>query len=206
MWTAIPSTLWVLLVAIVLYCLRSSLLELIEQLIARVRAGASLKFGSVEVGEIRIAQNFVPSPAISSSVPESAVQSGGVALEPLAEDLARAREFYYFQSRRIMLVHRLFRSAKPGQVYDVLIYLVPHSGGSLIEVVSVDYFLGRYWGNLVFNSLDRSRGFQIMTAAYGSFLCGARVRFNDGTHCDVFRYIDFEMGAFAPMLVDKGED
>lgn len=205
MWVAVPSILWVLLAATIIYWLRSPLLELIEHLIDRVRAGAALKFGSVEVGAIRTAQDVVPAPAVTSSVPESGFPAGvGSGLLPsIAIDLASIREQYYVQSRRIMLVHRLYRSTKPNQVYDILIYLVPHPDGSLIEVVSVEYFFGRYWGNHVLTSTDRSRGFPILTAAYGSFLCQARLHFNDNIQFDVFRYIDFEMGAYAPVLADK---
>lgn len=113
------------------------------------------------------------------------------------------RQRHYDDTRRIMLVHRLFRSSKQGQVYDVLIYLTPQGRGSLIEVSKVEYFFGRYWGNQIFTSNDRSRGFPILTSAYGTFLCCARITFNDGERLTLFRYIDFEMGAYAPVLLSK---
>jgi hypothetical protein len=35
------------------------------------------------------------------------------------------REKYYADSKRVMLVHKLWPSTEKGQVYDVLIYVVP---------------------------------------------------------------------------------
>lgn len=97
-----------------------------------------------------------------------------------------------------MLVHRLYRSREERQLYDLVIYVTAHKEASLAGVKCVEYFLGRYWGNKVFPSTDRSRGFAIATAAYGPVLCSAEVFFNDGTSVMLHRYIDFEMGAWAP--------
>jgi hypothetical protein len=112
-----------------------------------------------------------------------------------------ARDQFKESSRHLMLVHRLFLSTKPGQIYDALIYVVPTRSGSLAGVTHVDYFFGRYWGNKIFPSTDRSRGFPILTSAYGAFLCCAKVHMNDDSTALLFRYIDFEMGAYAPLLV-----
>jgi len=84
-----------------------------------------------------------------------------------------------------------------GQLYDILIYVIPHKS-SLAGVISVEYFFGTYWGNKIFPSHDRSRGFPIFTSAYGAFLCTAKVLFNDGTFVVISRYIDFEMGSCVP--------
>ena len=100
-----------------------------------------------------------------------------------------------------MLVHRLYRSREAGQLYDVVIYIVPHKEASLAGISRVEYFLGWYWGNKIFPSSDRSRGFAISTAAYGPMLCTAELFFNDGTSVILHRYIDFEMGVYAPAPV-----
>lgn len=203
MWPAIPSILWVLLAAIVLYRLRSLIVELIVQLIARIRGGSALKIFNFEVGAVRVEQNkAAAAPLVGSwsGGSESVAPNPAITtpVDPVALNFAVERETYYRNSRRIMLVHTLFRSKRPKQLYDVLIYLVPHPDGSLIEVTGVKYFFGRYWANQVFESLDRSRGYSVVTSAYGSFLCQARVSFNDGSSYDLYRYIDFEMGAYAP--------
>jgi hypothetical protein len=113
----------------------------------------------------------------------------------------RERQNYREKNRDIMLVHRLYRSREDGQLYDLTIYIVPHKEASLIGVTRVEYFLGSYWGNKIFPSSDRSRGFAIATAAYGPVLCTAQVFFNDGSSVMLHRYIDFEMGASAPALM-----
>jgi hypothetical protein len=210
-WTALPSILWVGLLVVVLFLLYKPLSELISQFILRVRAGAPMKIGYVEFGAIQTEQHHAPTiVSSSSSAPESEYDAEGAdpanAMTPAAWELNHARENFYDETRRVMLVHRLFRSTKPGQVYDVLIYLVPRDNVTLVAVTGVEYFFGRYWGNKVFESYDRSRGFPILTSAYGTFLCCARVSFNDGYKQLLFRYIDFEMGAYAPVLVSNNED
>jgi hypothetical protein len=210
-WTAIPTLLWVGLIVTVLCLLWKPLSELIIHLVARIRAGAPMKIGSVEFGALRTEQHHVPSPTGESSsapeYPESGAPYGP--MDPLsksASELTAARTKYYQETRRIMLVHRLFRSGRPDQVYDVLIYLLPHGQANLVEVAGVEYFFGRYWANKIFESSDRSRGFPILTSAYGTFLCCARVRFNDGSVEDLFRYVDFEMGAYAPLLTSNDDE
>jgi hypothetical protein len=210
-WTALPSILWVSLLIIILLVLYKPISELISQFIIRVRAGAPMRIGYVEFGAVQTEQAHTASSISSSSAPESAyspesAHPAGEGMSPEAMDLNYARESFKEETRRIMLVHRLFRSTKQGQVYDVLIYLVPREGETLVAVSGVEYFFGRYWKNQIFQSYDRSRGFPILTSAYGTFLCCARVSFNDGYQQTLFRYIDFEMGAYAPVLVKKNEE
>jgi hypothetical protein len=91
-------------------------------------------------------------------------------------------------------------SIKPEQVYDILIYLVPHpsSDASLAGVKRVEYYFGKSWGRNIFASDDRAHGFAISTSAYGAFMCTAEIFFSDGETVMVSRYIDFEMGALGP--------
>jgi hypothetical protein len=110
----------------------------------------------------------------------------------------RERRAYRQKARDVMLVHRLYKSREAGQLYDLVIYIVPDKEASLAGVTRVEYFLGIYWGNKIFPSVDRSRGFAIATAAYGPLLCTAEVFFNDETSVILHRYIDFEMGISAP--------
>jgi hypothetical protein len=212
-WTALPTILWVTLITITLLWLRRSVSELIGHLITRIRAGAPMKIGAVEFGALRTEQLHMPAPTGESSaapggcsMPLEAIVVGGPPMSPEASNLTAARQAYYADTNRIMIAHRLFRSTQKGQVYDVLIYLVPHYGASLVQVSEVKYFFGRYWNNEVFPSWDRAHGYPILTSAYGTFLCCALVRFNDGSERTLFRYIDFEMGAYAPVLVNRDTD
>jgi hypothetical protein len=95
-----------------------------------------------------------------------------------------------------MLVHRVVVSNKPDQLYDILIYLTPHppSNATLVGVTKVEYYFGKSWGQSIFTSVDRARGFAISTSAYGPFMCTAEIHFSDGDVAIVARYIDFEMG------------
>jgi len=211
-WSAVPSILWIIFALAVLLKFRRQIDKLIDLVIERVRLGASMKIWAVELGAVQhVSQMHTPSAPVGLSAhpenyrPEAISGSGENVIEnrPLSPEaffLNDERKAYYRQTHKIMLVHRLFRSTKPDQVYDVLIYLIPHGKASLVEVTNVKYFLGRYWGNEVFSSNDRSQGFPILTSAYGTFLCCAQVAFNDGTTQTLYRYIDFETGATAPIL------
>jgi hypothetical protein len=107
---------------------------------------------------------------------------------------------YYVKTHGVMLAHRLFQSNADDQLYDIFIYLIPHGKNSLTGVVRVEYFFGKQWGSKIFPSENRSRGFSLVTSAYGPFLCTAEVTFNDDKKIMLYRYIDFEMGAFAPCI------
>jgi hypothetical protein len=204
-WSALPSMLWTGLIASAVYYLRNDLAQILTQLLLRMRAGAPMKLGAVELGAIQTAQWHTPAPIAESSiyVPEDLAKQDPTGPGTLVDvPLKDARANYYAESRNLMLVHRLFRSTKPDQVYDVLIFLSPHGDGSLASVKHAEYYFGRYWGYKIFQSMDRSRGFPILTSAYGTFLCTCRVTFTDGSQEIIYRYIDFEMGAYAPLLVE----
>src|SRR5208282_3363568 len=132
----------------------------------RVRMGAPLKVQGVEIGAIRI-----------SSTPQARDAAAGVFLDDGTRD--EEREKYYEDDRRVMLVHAISRSNREGQLYDVVIYLVPHvriedkdpdKTANLLQVVRVEYYFGGAWHNRIFPSIARENGFAVSTAAYGPFL------------------------------------
>jgi hypothetical protein len=185
LWTALPSVLWVGLIVACIILFHSHLASLLTHLTRRIRSGAAVKVGAVDLGAVRTTQQ--PSGgAVSTTVASPARQAG--------------RDGVYAASRGFMLVHRLFRSDTDGQHYDVLIYIIPHKDASLIQVTRVEYFLGRFWYNRIFTASERSHGFALLASAYGPFLCTAEVFFTDGTSHTLSRYIDFEMGEYAPFL------
>ena len=204
-WSALPSILWTGLIASALYYLRNELSQILAQLLLRIRAGVPMKLGAVEIGAVQTAQWHTPPPIAESSIyiPEDLAKQDPSGLGALVDSpLKESRVNYYEQSRNLMLVHRLFRSTRQNQVYDVLIYISPHGDGTLASVKYAEYYFGRYWGYKIFQSMDRSRGFPILTSAYGTFLCACRVAFTDGSQEIIYRYIDFEMGAYAPLLLE----
>jgi len=190
-WAVLPGLLWFVLVVVLLLVLRKELRQILTEFAWRLRSGAALKIASVELGSIVV----VPGAEVSPKEKEIGVRPDA--------DHAREREgaSYRNRARDIMLVHRLYRSREAGQLYDLVTYVVTHKEASLAGVSRVEYFLGRYWGNKIFPSTDRSRGFAIATSAYGPMLCTAEVFFNDSTSVILHRYIDFEMGASAPARV-----
>lgn len=193
-WGAVPSMLWVVVIGFLIYWFRPEMKQLFAALVARLKSGSSIKVAGLEIGS---ASGLVAKPGDFSN-DDSRV---GVYMD----DGSRAahRNDLYEECHGVMLVHRLQRATENGQLYDVLIYVIPHKATSFAGVSSVEYFFGHHWGDKVFPSHDRSRGFPIVTSAYGSFLCTAKVTFNDGTCITLSRYIDFEMGNYAPQHVNE---
>jgi hypothetical protein len=189
-WNSLPTLIWAIALIVVLLVFKRELQMLFQMLNRRLRQGASLKFGSVEIG-----QAYVD--------PGHGTASGGfvrVARKDTDGLRHRQREQYYQPNRLIMLVHKIAPSEQQGQLYDILIYLVPHptSDATLAGVKRVEYYFGKSWGQNVFASDDRAHGFAIATSAYGPFMCTAEIFFSDGETVMVSRYVDFEMGALGP--------
>lgn len=190
LWTSVPTLAWVVLILIALFIFKDDLRSLLQLLTRRVRLGAGLKLGALEIGQAYVE-------------PGQGTVSGGLirAVRKDADGRRHAqREQYYQPNRQLMLVHRVGPSHKPGQLYDILIYLIPHptSNATLLGVAKVEYYFGRSWGQSIFTSVDRARGFAIATSAYGPFVCTAEIHFSDGEVATVARYIDFEMGGLGP--------
>lgn len=185
LWPVLPSVLWVLLVFFAILLFRSEIRQVFQHLSWRLRTGAALKLFALELG-----QSYV-SPSIEISADESALESY---VDENGERW-RQREQYYLPNRNVQLVHRVAPSARPGMLYDIQLYVVPHKGATLSNVSKVEYYFGRHWGNRIFVSVDRSRGFPITTSAFGVFMCTAKLHFTDGEEIFVNRYVDFEMGA-----------
>ena len=115
---------------------------------------------------------------------------------PIKEDGSDAwnirRNDVYGASRNLFLTHVIRPSTKPGQEFDVFIYLIRHKSKDLSDVRVAEFFLGPYWGNKIFPAVEQNGFIGISTSAYGTFLCVCRVSFTDNTHIYLSRYIDFE--------------
>ncbi len=186
-WNSLPTFVWAAVVLVTLFLFRNELRLFFQMLNRRVKLGAGLKVGSIELGQAYVDPN------------QGTVSGGSVhAVRKDADGQRHAqREQYYQPNRLVMLVHRIVPSEQAGQLYDILIYVIPHPGSdaTLVGVKRVEYYFGKSWGGNIFASMDRARGFAITTSAYGPFMCTAEIQFSDGQVAMVARYIDFEMGA-----------
>lgn len=180
----LPSLLWFLLIAVILLSFRTAIRDLISVLIWRVKTGASIRIASFELGATYIS----PDPSIAAATPLIEVRKDEQRIR------YQERGKYYLPNRDLFLVHRIAPSSKPGQLYDILIYLIPHKEATLACVQKVDYYFGPHWGDRIFTSTNRATGFAISTSAFGPFVCTAELHFTDGQTTIIWRYIDFEMG------------
>ena len=186
-----PDILWILFWLILLIVTRKFVKKIITALLNRVKHGAGMKIGSFELDGLKVGGN-------------NNLANNHFEINEDQNNLrGKDRVDIYALHRGAMLTHKIFKSKKDGQLYDILIYIIPNKSSNLIQVKSVEYYFGRFWGNKIFTSNDRSNGFAIATSAYGPFLCTAKINFNDGKSAMVYRYIDFEMGNVAEITNDE---
>jgi hypothetical protein len=96
------------------------------------------------------------------------------------------------------LTHILGPATKPGQKYSVAIRVTPHRDATR-QVKSATFYLGRSWGNSVFEGMRGPDGrFGIATEAYGPFLALCEVEFDNGNRILLDHYCDFDMGSLLP--------
>ena len=198
-WNSLPTLIWATLLLLALLAFRRHVVAILQLLLSRIHRGVGFRLGSFEIQS----QYVTPAGDISNGDP-------GTARHDQGGKRHEQREAYYVPNRLVMLVHRLAPSVKPGQLYDILIYCVPHprTKATLSGVKQVEYYFGRSWGERIFTSIDRARGFAVSTSAFGPFMCTAEIHFSDGQKAMVSRYVDFEMGAVgpAPLVDDKKTD
>jgi len=176
-----------ILALIIMLLLQKQLRGLLSAVVWRVKVGTPVKIASFELGRLYVA-------------PQGDVRAKKGLIEVRKDDGTRYEERgqYYLPNRDLFLVHRLAPSTDEGEVYDILMYLVPHKEATLAGVSKVEYYFGEYWKQRVFTSTHRPSGFSISTSAYGPFVCTAKIYFTDGHEAMVWRYIDFEMGELGP--------
>jgi hypothetical protein len=124
--------------------------------------------------------------------PDPGVNLGADQLASI-DDWNKARSGIYQENREVFLAHVIEPSRRPGQRFDISIFLVEHEPGRLDQVQQAEFFMGRWWGNRIIKVENRGALIGFSTAAYGAFLCTCRVTFRDGYQCLLSRYIDFEM-------------
>lgn len=189
---------WVVLVAGVLFAFRRELRDFAASIRSRLDAGSPVEFGigqlaSVKLGELRQFPRVEPA--------EPGRQLLDATAEAAIEQWSRIRDGIKNESRNVYLAHIIKPSAIPGQRYDVYVFLVGAKDADLSQVEGAQFFLGRHWGNRIFDVPNRDGSIGLSTSAYGPFLCVCRIRFQDGHEAMVSRYLDFEMG---PLLSAPG--
>jgi prokaryotic YEATS domain len=121
--------------------------------------------------------------------------------EAIVSDWTRERQAEYERTHFLEMVHIYKPSARPGQKFDISIYIMRHVAGearnqitAFTEIDKVEFFFGPSWGNRVFTAPNDGGIVGLNTSAFGSFLATCRIVFNDGSAPVVIhRYIDFEM-------------
>ena len=113
-------------------------------------------------------------------------------VEETTDEWNKYRNGIYNKNRKVFLAHVITPTNKPKQKFDVFIYLVRHKSDDFSDIKLAEFFLGKYWGNRVFQADTQKGLIGITTAAYGTFLCTCKITFDDGETRLITRYIDFE--------------
>ena len=113
-----------------------------------------------------------------------------------------ARTSEYDRTDRLFLVHVYEPSTRPGQKYDITIFLIRHIPGrdksnqrdGFSDVEKLELYFGPSWNDAVFTASNNGGLIGVRTSAWGSFLAVGRVTFKNGrAPLILHRYIDFEM-------------
>ncbi len=194
--------LWFVFVSLLLILYRSKIKRVVDAVERRLRLGAPFKVGWLELGASYVNPR---QPHIGHSSLMTRTDKD--------KTFKREHDRIYNGAKQVFIAHRIVPSKVEGQLYDVILYLVPHTS-SLVNIDRVEYYFGpswgrrsRFWGDwetYVFTSCDRGRAFPVTTSAWGAFLCVARLFFNEADDRGrqksewVYRFVDFEMGAVGP--------
>lgn len=115
-------------------------------------------------------------------------------------DWLSVRKDCYNLSKNYFIIHAIthafFQSSVSGKpTFRIAIYIKRHWSEDLSDIVKAEFFLGRWWGNKVFEAHAKNGVIGIKTAAYGEMLCICRLTLKGtGEQILLSRYIDFEMG------------
>ena len=191
--SAISSLAWPIIIVCALYFSWYLIVQILRELINKLRLSSDFKFGSIEIKGVVL-------PA------HGEVIKGRRDFEiiPATESDFKDRDSHYRRQGNLMLVHTIRPTDPPDwvgtdRVFDVSIFLHPHKEyGRLNDVKSVTYYLGQYWGSKPYGSkfkiANGNDQFALTATAYGSFLCVAQIEFHNGLDkATIYRYIDTEM-------------
>jgi hypothetical protein len=195
-------SLIVLAGVLILQADRASILKLPSQwlALAAIPVVIGLVMGGY-IGKFSFAGIEVEAPSLK---PVRYVAPGGQpakTAQAIQADWISERQAEYERTRFLELVHIYKPSTRPGQKFDVSIYIMRHVTGTahnqvtaFTEIDKAEFFFGPSWGDRVFTARNDGGIIGFNTSAWGSFLATCRVEFNDGSPPVLLhRYIDFEM-------------
>jgi hypothetical protein len=130
------------------YCEVSA--AIISAVITRIRGGSSFRAGPLELGADLKSLEYAP-PNTSNHEDDTH-----------GDDWSAERTALYQHNRGVFLTHIISPSTKPGQKYDIFIYLIRHKTSDFNDVERAEFFFGHMWGNTVFEERENNGmiGFQ----------------------------------------------
>lgn len=187
----IQTLLWVLLIAGALVFFRSGLERMFRAVESHVRQGGGVEVGAAQFLHFKVVERLreLPrlEPHVESRPPGDAAEASSV------REWTERRKQIAQESRRVHLAHVIKPSEIIGQRFDIYVFLVAGKHGDLSQVKRAEFFLGKYWGNRVFEARPNAAGeIGFSTSAYGPALCVCRVEFRDGHEAVLSRFLDFE--------------
>jgi hypothetical protein len=156
-------------------------MNLIDNIIDRIRKGSSFKAGLIEIGE-----EFTTLQSTEKMQKNIKVGANGIERE-------EHRVKIYEINKGLFLTHILIPSKIDGYRYDIYIYLIRHKSNNFSDIEYVEFFFGHMWENKIFKIKNDNKIIGIITSAYAPFLCTCYIKFKDNTEIELYRYIDFEM-------------
>ena len=121
------------------------------------------------------------------------------------DERKQQRQEIYAISKDIQMVHTIQPSKQKQNYWDIFVYLVRHQSTDLSIVEKAEFFLGKYWGNKIFEAPNQNDFVGIVISAFGPALCTCRVVFVDGSEAMLNRYLDLEMTPFFPAAPKEAE-
>ncbi len=188
--------IWALLVAVGVGLFRGDLHKILDSFKERIRGqtgGSSVKASVGTLFTLEIGEDFRHLPHITPADTAGTAKVDSERDESLPQ-WAQSRSTIYLRNRNVFLAHVLAPSKSPHQKFDIFIYLVQHKSEEPLQLESVEFYLGKWWGDKVFRFPVSGSRIGMSTSAYSPFLVLCHVVFKDGYEVTLDRYIDFEMG------------
>lgn len=196
-WAPVAQTLaWIIFLGIVLHRGAARLGSIADAFRERIAKGAGVKASAGPRGlDFELSQDnssLTPVAPPGSSTGDSSPKS--------LPEWTHQREEMGRTQRGVHLAHTLAPSSKPGQAFDLYVYLVGwgrdrfEKPNDLSDVTSAEFYLGPAWNDRVVTVSGGQSKVGFRTSAYAPALCICRVTFSDGATAILSRYLDFEMG------------
>src|SRR5262249_17934589 len=115
-----------------------------------------------------VASQLAPLVGPGMPLPDIGVVSQRGPVFETPDEWKKRRRLVYETNGGVFLTHFIEPSRKPGQLFNVFIYLIRHQSEDLSDIAYAEFFMGKYWNNEVFRVGERDGFIGIATAAYGT--------------------------------------